>query len=117
MVEHSNKRERIIEREHTTQVTERSAGTGIAAVVGGLVVAVLVVIWLIGGFDGGGAEVSETRINLEETETATGDNLQTRWPTPGTEAETAPEPNAETAPAPEPDGAAEQPADGAAATE
>lgn len=120
MAEHPE-RERITEREHTIHVTERSRGTGIAAVVGGLVVAVLLLFWLIGGFERGDPEVSETAVTVVETETTEETEVTTGAEAPdmatGTESETTPETNGETTPASEPERAAEQPADEPAATE
>lgn len=71
MAEHPHDREHVTERERTTHVTEKSSGgTSIAFVVGGLVVAVLVIFWLFGGaFDGADdAEISETNVTVEESE-------------------------------------------------
>ena len=64
-------REVVTDRERTTHVTERvrGSGTGIAAVVGGLVVAVLLMFWLFSAGDNEG-EISETNVTVEETETA-----------------------------------------------
>ena len=64
-------REVFTDRERTTHVTERGRGnrTGIAAVFVGLVVAVLLMFWLFSAGDNE-AEISETNVTVEETETA-----------------------------------------------
>ena len=100
--DHDRDRERevVTDRERTTHVTERvrGGGTGIAAVVGGLVVAVLLMFWL---FSSGGneAEISQTDVTVEETETA-GDSGAATEEMVGTGAEAESEPAAEAAPEP-----------------
>lgn len=103
---HDRDRERIAESERTTtHVTERSSSTGIAAVVGGLVVAVLLIFWLFTGVDDE-AEVSGTTLTVEENETAVTDEPAEEMVGTGTEAEgvlpeTEAEPAAEAEPAEE----------------
>ena len=46
-------RERYVERERSTHVTEKSSSTGIAMIVGGLLVAVIVLYFLFAGFPPG----------------------------------------------------------------
>lgn len=110
MAEHPHDREReiVTDRERTTHVTERTrgGGTGIAAVVGGLVVAVLLMFWLFSTGDNE-AEISETNVTVEETETATDTDAATdEMVGTGAEAE-EPVIEAEPAPAPETEGAEE----------
>lgn len=85
-------RERIVERDRTTHVTEKSGSTGIAMIVGGLLVAVVVLYFLFVGFDSAdvdGEGVSETNVTIESSETT-----NEAAPAPATEAEPAPEPEA-----------------------
>lgn len=75
MTQPPNDRERIVERDRTTHTTttERSGSTGIAMIVGGLLVAVVVLYFLFAGFDTDevGEGVSETNVTVESTETTT----------------------------------------------
>ena len=115
MDDYPKERDRVVERDRRTSHVERyGGGTGIAAVVGALVVAVLVLFWLFSGDSGEEAPaLTETDVTVEETETAaeegaveetvgTGAEAEQETPLPEAEAEPESAPETEAAePAPE----------------